>query len=146
MSDYFVHESSFVDDGATVGDGTKVWHFCHVMPGAVIGERCNLGQNVVVMPGTKIGNNVKIYQGVTLGALRFPRGPNGELIRGQKRHPTIEDDVIIYAGATILGGDTVVGEGSTVGGNVWLVESVPPYTTVAMESPELKYKDRTGSK
>ena len=72
MADHFVHESSYVDAGATVGAGTKIWHFSHVMPGAVIGERCNLGQNVVVMPGTRIGNNVKIqnnvsiYEGVTL--------------------------------------------------------------------------------
>src|SRR5204862_212872 len=72
MAEFFVHESSYVDDGARVGRGTKIWHFCHVMPGAVIGERCNLGQNVVVMPGTRIGNNVKIqnnvsiYEGVTL--------------------------------------------------------------------------------
>ena len=51
MADFFVHESSYVDDGAQIGRGTKIWHFCHVMPGAVIGERCNLGQNVVVMPG-----------------------------------------------------------------------------------------------
>ena len=55
MPDYFVHESSYVDDGAVIGAGTKIWHFCHVMPGAVIGERCNLGQNVVVMGGTRIG-------------------------------------------------------------------------------------------
>ncbi len=72
MADYFVHESSYVDDGAVIGKGTKIWHFSHVMPGAVIGERCNLGQNVVVMPGTRLGNNVKvqnnvsIYEGVTL--------------------------------------------------------------------------------
>src|ERR1700716_3759836 len=72
MAEFFVHESSYVDDGAQVGRGTKIWHFSHVMPGAVIGERCNLGQNVVVMPGTRIGNNVKIqnnvsiYEGVTL--------------------------------------------------------------------------------
>src|SRR6266576_1863921 len=72
MADFFVHESSYVDDGAQIGRGTKIWHFCHVMPGAVIGERCNLGQDVVVMPGTQIGNNVKIqnnvsvYEGVTL--------------------------------------------------------------------------------
>jgi UDP-2-acetamido-3-amino-2,3-dideoxy-glucuronate N-acetyltransferase len=70
--DYFVHESSYVDDGAEIGTGTKIWHFSHVMPGAVIGERCNLGQNVVVMPGTRLGNNVKvqnnvsIYEGVVL--------------------------------------------------------------------------------
>jgi UDP-2-acetamido-3-amino-2,3-dideoxy-glucuronate N-acetyltransferase len=66
MADYFVHESSFVDAGAQIGAGTKVWHFCHVMPGAVIGERCSLGQNVVVMPGTKIGNNVKIQNNVSI--------------------------------------------------------------------------------
>src|SRR2546422_6222004 len=72
MADYFVHESSYVDTGAVVGKGTKVWHFCHVMPGATIGERCTLGQNVVVMPGTRIGNdckiqnNVSIYEGVEL--------------------------------------------------------------------------------
>ena len=71
-SDYFVHESSYVDEGALIGSGTKIWHFCHVMAGAVIGERCSLGQNVVVMPGTRIGDNVKIqnnvsiYEGVTL--------------------------------------------------------------------------------
>ena len=72
MTDYFVHESSYVDDGAVIGRGTKIWHFSHIMPGAVIGERCNLGQNVVVMPGTRLGNNVKvqnnvsIYEGVVL--------------------------------------------------------------------------------
>src|SRR5881227_2693948 len=66
MAEFFVHESSYVDDGARVGRGTKIWHFCHVMPGAVIGERCNLGQNVVVMPGTRIGNNVKIQNNVSI--------------------------------------------------------------------------------
>src|SRR5213075_673660 len=66
MAEFFVHESSYVDDGARVGKGTKIWHFCHVMPGAVIGERCNLGQNVVVMPGTRVGNNVKIQNNVSL--------------------------------------------------------------------------------
>ncbi len=62
----FIHESSYGDDGASVGDDTKIWHFCHVMPGAVIGERCSLGQNVVVMPGTRIGNNVKIQNNVSI--------------------------------------------------------------------------------
>ena len=66
MAAPFIHESSYVDDGASVGDGTKIWHFCHVMPGAVIGERCSLGQNVVVMPGTRIGNNVKIQNNVSI--------------------------------------------------------------------------------
>jgi UDP-2-acetamido-3-amino-2,3-dideoxy-glucuronate N-acetyltransferase len=66
MKEYFVHESSYVDDGASIGKGTKIWHFCHVMPGAVIGERCSLGQNVVVMPGTTIGDNVKIQNNVSI--------------------------------------------------------------------------------
>src|SRR4030042_6579870 len=66
MSDYFVHESSYVDDGAGIGTGTKVWHFCHVMPGAVIGERCSLGQNVVVMNRVRLGNNVKIQNNVSV--------------------------------------------------------------------------------
>src|SRR5689334_23968587 len=66
MADYFVHQSSFVDAGATIGAGTKIWHFSHVMPGAVIGARCNLGQNVVVMNGTKIGDNVKIQNNVSI--------------------------------------------------------------------------------
>ena len=66
MTDYFVHPSSFVDEGAHIGPGTKIWHFCHVMSGAVIGARCSLGQNVVVMPGTRIGNNVKIQNNVSI--------------------------------------------------------------------------------
>lgn len=66
MADYFVHPSSFVDDGAVIGAGTKIWHFSHVMPGAVIGARCSLGQNVVVMPGTRIGDNVKIQNNVSI--------------------------------------------------------------------------------
>lgn len=62
----FIHESAYVDDGAVIGAGTKVWHFCHVMPGAVIGERCSLGQNVVVMNGTRVGNNCKIQNNVSI--------------------------------------------------------------------------------
>jgi UDP-2-acetamido-3-amino-2,3-dideoxy-glucuronate N-acetyltransferase len=66
MPSFFCHESAYVDDGAVIGEGTKIWHFCHVLPGAVIGERCNLGQNVVVMGGTRIGNNVKIQNNVSI--------------------------------------------------------------------------------
>jgi UDP-2-acetamido-3-amino-2,3-dideoxy-glucuronate N-acetyltransferase len=66
MTKPFVHESAYVDEGATIGADTKVWHFCHVMPGAVIGRGCSLGQNVVVMSGTKIGNNVKIQNNVSI--------------------------------------------------------------------------------
>ena len=65
-AEFTAHPSSFVDPGAVIGRGTKIWHFCHVMPGAVIGERCSLGQNVVVMPGTRIGNNVKIQNNVSI--------------------------------------------------------------------------------
>lgn len=66
MSDYFVHESSYIDEGAEVGAGTKIWHFCHIMSGSRIGERCNIGQNVLVSPDVTIGNNVKIQNNVSL--------------------------------------------------------------------------------
>ncbi|MEW6356808.1 MAG: serine O-acetyltransferase EpsC [Planctomycetota bacterium] len=119
-----------------------------IHPGATIGKRFFIdhGTGVVVGETTEIGDNVKLYQGVTLGALSFPKNAKGQLIRGHKRHPTIEDNVTIYAGATILGGDTVVGKGSVVGGNVWLTESVPPGTKVTLETPRLKYKNRTSER
>jgi len=88
---------------------------------------------------------VKIYQGVTLGALSFPKDEHGRLIRGTKRHPTIENNVTIYANATILGGTTVIGEGSIIGGNVFVTHSVPSGCTVGMKTPELKFRNhRTG--
>jgi len=92
----------------------------------------------VIGETTVIGKNVRIYQGVTLGALSLPMNA-GDRLRGVKRHPTIEDDVIIYAGATILGGDTTIGARSVIGGNVWLTESVPADTKVVLEKPELVY-------
>jgi serine O-acetyltransferase len=109
-----------------------------IHPGAVIGERFVIdhGTGVVIGETSQIGNGVRIYQGVTLGALSLPMGA-GDKYRGKKRHPTIEDDVIIYSGATILGGDTVIGARSLVGGNVWLTESVPPDTRVMIENPRL---------
>jgi serine O-acetyltransferase len=105
-----------------------------IHPGAQIGRRFFIdhGTGVVVGETTRIGDDVRIYQGVTLGA-RAPR--HGESLRGVKRHPTIEDDVTIYAGVTILGGDTVIGRGSVIGGNVWLTESVPPGSKVIAEAP-----------
>lgn len=108
-----------------------------IHPGASIGDRFFIdhGTGVVIGETTVIGNNVKIYQGVTLGALSIPRDQAGSVIRKGKRHPTIEDDVTIYAGAKILGGDTVVGAGSVVGGNVWLTQSVPPGTRVTYDPP-----------
>ena len=111
-----------------------------IHPGATIGEGFVIdhGTGVVIGETTHIGKNVRIYQGVTLGALSLPRDA-GEKLRGAKRHPTIEDEVIIYSGATILGGDTVIGTHSIVGGNVWITASVPANTKVIMKEPELKY-------
>ena len=100
-----------------------------IHPGANIGKSFYIdhGTGVVVGETTDIGDHVKLYQGVTLGAHSVVAG---EHTRGRQRHPTIEDGVTIYAGATILGGDTIVGHHSVVGGNVWLVESVPPFSLV----------------
>ena len=112
-----------------------------IHPGAKLGPSFFIdhGTGVVIGETTEIGRNVKIYQGVTLGALA---PAYGQLLRGQKRHPTIEDDVTIYAGATILGGDTVIGRGSVIGGNVFITSSVPPLNQVSAEPPKLKYRDR----
>jgi serine O-acetyltransferase len=114
-----------------------------IHPGAEIGESFVIdhGTGVVIGETTNIGKNVRIYQSVTLGALSIPRNA-GDEFRGKKRHPTIEDDVIIYSGATILGGDTTIGARSVIGGNVWLTQSIPPDTTVALESPRLTYKSK----
>lgn len=117
-----------------------------IHPGARINERFFIdhGTGVVIGETTEIGNDVKIYQGVTLGAMSFPKDETGQLIRGKKRHPTIEDNVTIYSGATLLGGDTVVGKGSTIGGNVWLTHCVPPNSTVVIEDPALVVADKKG--
>jgi serine O-acetyltransferase len=113
-----------------------------IHPGATIGENFFIdhGTGVVIGETTEIGNNVRIYQGVTLGAHSFLKAPNGSLKRGYKRHPTIEDGVIIYSGTTILGGETVIGAGSVIGGNVWLTSSVPPGSHVLIEKPGLRIK------
>jgi len=115
-----------------------------IHPGARIGRQFFIdhGTGVVIGETTAIGDRVKIYQGVTLGALSFPKDEQGELIRGRKRHPTIEDDVTIYSGATLLGGDTVVGRGSTIGGNVWLTHSVPPNSIVMIGDPGLVVEEK----
>ena len=94
----------------------------------VIGETC------------EIGEWVKLYQGVTLGALSFPTDDEGNLVRGIKRHPTIEDRVVIYANATVLGGQTVIGHDSVIGSSVWITRSVEPYTTVTLEKPKLRVR------
>ncbi len=108
-----------------------------IHPGARIGRRFFIdhGTGVVIGETTDIGDGVKIYQGVTLGALSVERG-----LAGSKRHPTLGDNVIIYAGATVLGGDTVVGQNAVIGGNVWLTESVETGTTVLETRPMLDYR------
>ena len=112
-----------INPGATIGDHFFIDHGT----GIVIGETC------------VIGSHVKIYQGVTLGALTT-RG--GQSLRGQRRHPTIEDNVTIYAGASILGGNTTIGRDCVIGSNVFITHSIPPCTTVSVKSQELQYKPR----
>jgi len=112
-------------------------------PGATIGRRFFIdhGTGVVIGETTHIGEGVKVYQGVTLGALSFPRDEStGELVRGTKRHPTIEDNVVIYANATILGGKTVIGHHSVVGSSAWITRSIAPYTVVTIEDPRLRIR------
>lgn len=108
-------------------------------PGASIGESFFIdhGTGVVIGETTVIGNNCKIYQGVTLGGKGFPKDDRGRIIRGYKRHPTLEDNVTVYASATILGGDTVIGEGCVINGGVFLTRSVPPGHIVRSVGPEL---------
>jgi UDP-2-acetamido-3-amino-2,3-dideoxy-glucuronate N-acetyltransferase len=142
MPDYFAHESSYIDDGAVIGRGTKIWHFCHVMPGAVIGEGCNLGQNVVVMGGTRLGNNVKvqnnvsIYEGVTLEEDVFcgpscvftnVTNPRSHVSRKSEYRPTlVRRGSTIGANATIVCGITL-GEYSFIGAGAVVTSDVPAF-------------------
>lgn len=114
-----------------------------IHPGATIGHHFFIdhGTGVVIGETCQIGNHVKLYQGVTLGALSFPTDADGKIIRNMKRHPTIEDRVVIYASATVLGGKTVVGHDSVIGSSVWLTRSVAPKTTVTIESPKLRIRE-----
>ena len=145
MSAPFIHESSYVDDGAVVGAGTKIWHFCHVMGGAVIGERCSLGQNVVVMPGTRLGNNVKvqnnvsIYEGVELEddvfcgpSMVFTNviNPRSHVSRkSEYRRTLVRRGASIGANATIVCG-TTLGEYAFVGAGAVVSRDVKPYALV----------------
>lgn len=123
MSEYAYHRTTIdINPEANIGASFFIDH----------------GAGVVIGATTDIGNRVRIYQGVTLGALSLPRDA-GNRLRHIKRHPTIEDDVIIYANATILGGKTVVGTRSIVGGNVWLTQSIGADTKVLLKQPELVY-------
>lgn len=108
-----------------------------IHPGATIGDSLFIdhGTGIVIGETAVIGKNVKIYQGVTLGALYV-----GKNLAGSKRHPTIEDNVIIYSNSTILGGETTIGHDSVVGGNTWITESIPPYS-IAFHKPSVHIKD-----
>ena len=114
-----------------------------IHPGAELGSAVFIdhGTCVVIGETAVLGNNVKIYQGVTLGALSFPKDACGKIIKGAKRHPTLEDDVTVYSGATILG-DVVIGAGSVIGGNVWLTESCAPGTKETIQAPELTIRTK----
>jgi len=111
-----------------------------IHPRATIGDALFIdhGTGVVIGETATIGNRCRIYQGVTLGAKNFDREPDGSMRRGYKRHPTLEDEVVVYAGATILGGDTVIGKGSVVAGGVFLTKSVPPGHVVTGPKVELR--------
>ena len=114
-----------------------------IHPGAEIGESFFIdhGTGVVIGETTVIGNNVKIYQGVTLGALSFPKNGCGILLRGAKRHPTIKDNVTIYANATILG-DVTIGENTTIGSSAWIKSDIGPNSLVLIPDPEIRIKQR----
>ncbi len=138
----FIHESAYVDDGAQVGAGTKVWHFCHVLAGAVIGERCSLGQNVVVMNGTRIGtnvkiqNNVSIYEGVELEddvfcgpSMVFTNvmNPRSHVSRkNEYRRTLVKRGASIGANATIVCGSTL-GEYAFIGAGAVVTTDVPAF-------------------
>ena len=115
-----------------------------IHPGAKIGKNFFIdhGTGVVIGETTEIGNNVKIYQGVTLGALSFPKDEKGRLIRGRKRHPTIGNNVVIYSGATLLGPEAIIGDDVVIGGNVWITTPVKANTKITIAKPELQVKEK----
>jgi UDP-2-acetamido-3-amino-2,3-dideoxy-glucuronate N-acetyltransferase len=145
MASPFIHESSYVDDGARIGDDTKIWHFCHIMPGAVIGERCSVGQNVVVMNGVRIGNNVKIqnnvsvYEGVELEddvfcgpSMVFTNvlNPRSAVSRKSEYQKTlVRRGATIGANATVVCG-TTIGEYAFIGAGAVVTKDVPAYALV----------------
>jgi serine O-acetyltransferase len=115
-----------------------------IHPGATIGHSFFIdhGTGVVIGETAVIGNRVRLYQAVTLGAKRFPSEADGRLTKGIARHPIVEDDVVIYAGATILGRVTI-GMGSVIGGNVWITDDVSPFTTVSLSIADLSRTDNS---
>jgi len=148
MSDYFVHETAYVDEGATIGVGTKIWHFCHISSSATIGKRCSLGQNVYVANNVKIGNNVKIqnnvsvYEGVILEDdvfcgpsmvftnVRTPRSAYPRNTSSDYKLTLVKRGASIGANATIVCG-TTLGEWSFVAAGAVVTKDVRPYALVA---------------
>lgn len=147
MSDYFVHESSYIDDNVAIGKGTKIWHFCHVQKGATIGENCSLGQNVNIGNNAKIGNGVKIqnnvsvYEGVVLEDYvfcgpsmvftndltprsKYPKGPQGY------KNTVVKLGATIGANATVVCGVTI-GQWAMIGAGAVVTKDVPPYALMA---------------
>jgi serine O-acetyltransferase len=120
---------------------------CDIHPGAKIGPAFFIDHatGVVIGETTEIGEGVKLYQGVTLGALSFPKDASGHIIRGRKRHPTVASGSTLYANATVLGGQTIVGENSVIGGSVFLTRSVPPRSRVSLKEPDLRVASREGA-
>ncbi len=115
-----------------------------IHPGAKIGKNFFIdhGTGVVIGETAEIGDNVKLYQGVTLGALSFPKDEKGNIIKGRKRHPTVGNNVVIYSGATLLGADAIIGDNVVIGGNVWITSPVASDTKITIARPELKYKKK----
>ncbi|HLV27381.1 MAG TPA: acyltransferase [Gemmatimonadales bacterium] len=162
MSAPFIHESSYVDDGAEVGEGTRIWHFCHVMPGARIGNSCSLGQNVVVMGGVRIGNNVKIqnnvsiYEGVELEddvfcgpSMVFTNvlNPRSAVSRKHEYQRTlVRRGATIGANATVVCGLTL-GEYAFVGAGAVVTKDVAPFAlVVGMPARRIGWMCRCGER
>lgn len=159
---YFVHRSAVIDDGAVIGDGTKIWHFCHVMAGTVIGEKCVLGQNVTAGPDVRIGNgckvqnNVSIYKGVTIeddvfcgpsAVFTNVRTPRAFVERKDEFEPTlVKRGVSIGANATIVCG-VVIGEYAMIGAGAIVTADVPSYAlVVGAPARFLGWVSRTGER
>lgn len=158
--DYFIHESSFVDEGAVIGKGTKIWHFSHIMKGAVIGENCNIGQNVVISPevvlggNCKVQNNVSVYTGVTCGNDVFlgpscvftnvinPRSAVNRKSEFLKTH--VGNGASIGANATIVCGNNI-GEYAFIGAGAVVIEDIKPYAVVVGNpSRQIGWMSRAG--
>ena len=139
---HWLHESQVPFIPRAMAEHAHTMTGIDIHPGATIGQRFFIdhGTGVVIGETTTIGDGVKIYQGVTLGALSVERS-----LAGSKRHPTIEDGVVLYAGATVLGGETTIGQRAVVGGNVWLTDSVAPNTTVleSRTSPDFRARNES---